>query len=226
MAGERIPSHIQIRFQAREDTPHLNCCSVNGPRGYGAISQWGVMRNQEGLTVNYYGPSTARVCLEDGTPVTLCQETTYPAGGKVDVRLELNQPKRFKLSFRIPAWSRDTQVTACGKRVPYASPGGYLVLEREWRSGDTVTLNLNMRLHYLPGDLDQFGRVSLYRGPILLALDDRFKTDVEARIDVSLLACSHRPAAWTPRNWRIRRADLPRRGSASTCRPSTGASSA
>ena len=38
MSGQKIPSHIAINFQARPDTPHLNCCSVNGPRGYGSIS--------------------------------------------------------------------------------------------------------------------------------------------------------------------------------------------
>jgi hypothetical protein len=192
MAGERIPSHIQIRFQAREDTPHLNCCSVNGPRGYGAISQWGVMRSENGLTVNYYGPLTARVRLEDGTQVTLVLETTYPVGDTIDVRLELDSPKRFQLSLRIPAWSRETRVTACNQRVPHVRPGGYVVLDRQWQSGDTVSLNLDMRLHYLPGDLDQFGRVSLYRGPILLALDSRFTTDVDAEIDVAMLSQARR----------------------------------
>ncbi|MFV1967978.1 MAG: beta-L-arabinofuranosidase domain-containing protein [Pirellulaceae bacterium] len=190
MAGERIPSHIHIRFQAREDTPHLNCCSVNGPRGYGSISQWGVMRSQQGLTLNYYGPMTARVSLTDGTPVTISEETTYPLGATVNVKVDVDQPKRFKLALRIPAWSADTKVSACGKALPGALPGEYLVLDRLWEAGDVVILQFDMSVRYVPGDLDQFGKVSLYRGPILLALDNRFKTDAQERIDLSKLSQS------------------------------------
>jgi hypothetical protein len=188
MAGERIPSHIHIRFQAREDTPHLNCCSVNGPRGYGSISQWGIVRHEDGLAINYYGPLKAEVTLADGTPVTIVQETGYPLKGDVVVRVNINQPRRFKLALRIPAWSAKTQVTVGETRYASPQPGNYLVIERQWQANDTIALQFDMRLRYEPGDLDQFGKVSLYRGPVLLALDDRFTTDVEEQVDLSKLA--------------------------------------
>jgi hypothetical protein len=48
-------------------------------------------------------------------------------------------------------------------------------------------MKLDMRVRYEPGDLNQFGKVSLYRGPILLARDDRFRTDAELKVDISRL---------------------------------------
>ncbi|MHC4176092.1 MAG: LamG-like jellyroll fold domain-containing protein, partial [Planctomycetota bacterium] len=188
MAGQRIPSHVHIRFQAREDTPHLNCCSVNGPRGYGSISQWGVMRSDRGLVLNYYGPMTAEVSLADGTPVTLSQETDYPLDGAIKLKIDVPQPKQFTLGLRIPTWSAETEVSFPGNVVRDVRPGSYLALGREWKAGDQITLKLDMRVRYEPGDLEQFGKVSLYRGPILLARDDRFKTDAELRVDVSRLS--------------------------------------
>jgi DUF1680 family protein len=188
MAGERIPSHIHIRFQAREDTPHLNCCSVNGPRGYGSISRWGIMRREDGLAINYYGPLKAEVTLADGTPVTIVQETDYPVQGNVVVRINVNQPKRFKLALRIPAWSAKTQVAVNATHYANPQPGNYLMIDRQWQAEDTVALRFDMRVRYVPGDLEQYGKASLYRGPILLALDDRFPTAAEQQVDLSKLA--------------------------------------
>ena len=188
MVGQRIPSHIHIRFQAREDTPHLNCCSVNGPRGYGSISRWGVMRNDNGLALNYFGPMTAEVSLGDGTPVTISQETDYPFDGAIKVKIDVSQPKRFTFGLRIPSWSTKTEVSVSGDAVDDVRPGCYLALARVWKAGDQITLKLDMSVRYESGDLNQFGKVSLYRGPILLARDDRFKTDAELEVDVSRLS--------------------------------------
>lgn len=187
MAGQRIPSHIHIRFQAREDTPHLNCCSVNGPRGYGSISRWGVMRSDKGLVLNFYGPMTAEVSLADGTPVTISQKTDYPLDGTINVKIDVPRPKEFTLALRIPGWSTTTEVSLCGNVVRDMRPGTYLALDREWKAGDQIAMKLDMNVRYEPGDLNQFGKVSLYRGPILLAWDDRFKTDAELKVDITRL---------------------------------------
>ncbi len=188
MAGQRIPSHIDIRFQAREGTPHLNCCSVNGPRGYGSISRWGIMRSDKGLVLNYYGPMTAKVSLADGTPVMIIQETAYPFDGAIRIKIDVPRPKEFTLTLRIPSWSTETDVSLFGNAVGDVLPGTYLTLDRQWKAGDQVTMKLDMGVRYVPGDLDQVGKVSLYRGPILLARDDRFKTDAELKVDITKLS--------------------------------------
>jgi len=182
MNGRRVPSHVAIQFQARDDTPHLNCCSVNGPRGYGMLSEWGVMRSGDGLAVNYYGPMEADASLADGTPVVIRQQTDYPLGDTVTLTLDTPQPKPFTLRLRIPGWSPRTEVSVGGQPVADATPpapGRYLELTRPWQASLPVTLRFDMGLRYEPGDLDQAGRASLYRGPILLALDDRFVTPAQ-----------------------------------------------
>ena len=52
MDGVREASHHTIVFQARAGTPELNCCSVNGPRGLGMLSEWAVIQTDEGLAVS------------------------------------------------------------------------------------------------------------------------------------------------------------------------------
>jgi DUF1680 family protein len=50
-------------------------------------------------------------------------------------------------------------------------PGSYLVLRRRWASGDIVELQFDMPLRYEPGGGEMAGRMSVYRGPLLLAYD-------------------------------------------------------
>ena len=193
MAGSRHPSHHEIAFQARPDAPHLNCCSVNGPRGHGCISRWGVMRNDKGLVLNYYGPMTATAHLADGTAVIIRQETDYPVGGRIEIFVEPAAAQRFALALRIPAWSGSTSVHLNGKAVRNVAPGTYLSLKRKWKKEDKITLQLDMGLRYDAGDREQIGKASLYRGPILLAWDNRFqKRDRSLLVDVSKLDQSER----------------------------------
>jgi len=79
-------------------------------------------------------------------------------------------------------------VSVSGNVVQDVQPGSYLALDREWKAGDRITMKLEMRVRHEPGDLDQFGKVSLYRGPILLASDDRFRNDAELKVDISKLS--------------------------------------
>lgn len=205
MNGVREASHHTIVFQARAGTPDLNCCSVNAPRGLGMLSEWAVMRASDGLAVNYYGPSIARVSLADGTPVTLRQDTRYPLEPVVKLQVQLKEPQEFALRLRIPNWSHKTTVRYLPARsqaggqsrsntedsettaprlaeangsagAPQSGgesvePGSYYILKRRWANGDTVELTLDMSLRYESGGGEMTGRMSVYRGPLLLAYD-------------------------------------------------------
>ena len=174
MTGGRQPSHVQIRFQARDDTPHLNCCSVNGPRGYGSISEWGVMQDGQGLAINYYGPMTVECQTGEGLPIAIHQQTTYPVDGTIHLEIEPEEAAEFTIALRIPRWSTDTQLAVNGRAVDGVAPGQYSRLRRTWQRGDRIELQLDLSVRYEAGDLEQFGKASFYRGPILLARDDRF----------------------------------------------------
>lgn len=188
MAGQRAPSHVQINFQARPDTPHLNCCSVNGPRGYGSISDWGLLRSDRRLVVNYYGPLTATLKLDDGTPLTLRQQTDYPCGGTIVLQLAPEQARPFTLALRIPAWCARPQAAVNGQPVADVQPGRYLELDRTWQAGDQVTLTFDLPVRAEAGDLDQFGHAALYRGPLLLTWDSRFHSGTPPTIAVPRLS--------------------------------------
>jgi DUF1680 family protein len=185
LLGERRPSTFDIGWQAREGTPQLSCCAANGPRGLGIISEWAVMIANDGIALNYYGPYVFSVKLiASGKNVQLEQITDYPLKGKVALTIRPESAESFVLRLRIPEWSKKTDVKINGK--PYTGPikqGTYLLLNRVWRPGDMVEIQLDMSLRFWIGDVppensegegSASGKVSVYYGPFLLAYDPRF----------------------------------------------------
>jgi len=89
----------------------------------------------------------------------------------VEIILELEKAARFPLSLRIPAWSKRTLLEVNGKKLEVRS-GEYMALEREWKNGDRIRLELDMRGRIIqaPGSVND---LALMRGPVVLALDKR-----------------------------------------------------
>jgi hypothetical protein len=58
-----------------------------------------------------------------------------------------------------------------GATVPDAVTGKYLVLDRVWAKRDRLELNFILPLRFVAGANESAGKVSLYRGPVLLTFD-------------------------------------------------------
>ncbi len=169
MDGVRIPSTEDIAFQIRPGSENLNCCSVNAARGFGLLADWGLMRQDGGLVLNYYGPSTLKAEV-GGVPVTLRQETRYPQEGHIVLHVEPREAAKFPLKLRVPHWSSSTTIRVNGRKVP-AEAGTYARLDRTWKAGDRITIDLDMSPRFWLGQRERRGETSVYRGPILMALE-------------------------------------------------------
>lgn len=167
MDGERKASAHQIVFQARAGSPELNCCSVNGPRTLGMLSEWAVMRDVRGWVVNWLGP--LRFTTGDGKTAITC-ETAYPIEGRIVWQVTSAEPVRVR--FRVPAWAEGARARLGSSALPVRA-GSYLDLERIWAPGDRLELELPMAVRALTGRREQTGKVSLSRGPVLLAYDQQ-----------------------------------------------------
>jgi len=188
MDGAREASAHTIVFQARAGTPELNCCSVNGPRSLGLLSEWAVMLAKDGLVVNYYGPGVFAGKLANGTPFRLRCDGDYPLQSKVQLTVERAWPSPCKLYLRIPQWSAHTAVQRRGVPVGNVEAGSYLALAG-LRRGDSVAVEFDMQPRFVPGDKEAAGKVSVYCGPLLLAYDQRFNHFDGA--DLPLLDLNH-----------------------------------
>jgi DUF1680 family protein len=165
LAGERMPSPMQI------PQCQSSCCVANGPRGLLTTPGWSVMASENGPVINLYAPGTWDLYTPGSTEVRMIQETNYPVGDQVDITIRQKKPERYTLSLRIPAWSKENKIRINGESITYP-PGGYARITREWRDGDRISLELDLRgrLVAAPGNVND---QAVMRGPIVLALDNR-----------------------------------------------------
>ena len=168
--GYRLPALYDLAWQARDRYPQLSCCAANGPRGIGCLAEWAVMRSSDSIYINHYGPLTAQMSAPSCAKMTLIQRTNYPTNGAVNITVELSQTSTFSIRLRIPAWSRETTVEVNGVCVSCKS-GTYCEIHREWTSGDSIALNLDMSSRINAGARNAQGLSVIYYGPLLLALD-------------------------------------------------------
>lgn len=172
MDGAREASAHTIVFQSRHGTPELNCCSVNGPRGWGMLSEWAVMRSTDGLILNWLAPAEFSLPSNE----LLRVEGDYPVNGRVVIQYLTENERESTLQVRIPGWSLKTKVRLNGAAFPDPQPGHYFTLRRAWKKSDRLELDLDLSVRAVPGAKEAAHHVSVYRGPLLLAADQRFNS--------------------------------------------------
>jgi hypothetical protein len=109
---------------------------------------------------------------QGGQPVALRQETRYPESDTSRLTLKLVTPARFALRFRVPAWSVGMRLAVNGTPVDANSTAGWASLERDWQSGDRVTISIPMALRSVPVDRQHPDRAAIMYGPVVLAQDE------------------------------------------------------
>jgi hypothetical protein len=77
------------------------------------------------------------------------------------------------MRVRIPEWSGRSSVTVNGEAVPDVKTGEYARIERAWRAGDELRLELDVgaRVVRALGLGDRY--VAVMRGPVVMARDSR-----------------------------------------------------
>jgi DUF1680 family protein len=125
-----------------------------------------------GVYVNLYLPSELR-WRNGAAEVRLRQTTRYPEEPRISIEIEVEPPTTFALRLRIPLWARNASISLNGKRLEVASaPGDWATVEREWKSGDSLVLELPMALRTLPVDAQHPHRAAILYGPVVLAQDE------------------------------------------------------
>jgi DUF1680 family protein len=75
-----------------------------------------------------------------------------------------------------------------GKPVAGAVAGQYLALQRKWSSGDVINVKLGMTPQVIeasPRVVEDYGRVTVQRGPLVYCLEQLDQPDGVALVDVS-----------------------------------------
>ncbi|MFX4084786.1 beta-L-arabinofuranosidase domain-containing protein [Sphingobium yanoikuyae] len=121
------------------------------------------------LIANLYIPSEADWAAR-GAKLRI--ETGYPFDGHIALSIpKLARAGRFTLALRIPGWCQGARIAVNGTPLPAPRiADGYALIDRKWKAGDRVTLDLPMALR-VEATPDDARTIALLHGPVVLAAD-------------------------------------------------------
>ena len=167
---------FELRW-SRTREPYIGCfcCPPNIVRTIAMASRWAYARSEEGLWAILYGSNRLDTELPDGSKLGVTQETDYPWDGRIALTLDVPAPSAFAIRLRIPGWAENATVAVNGQRVfSDPEPGGFVCLDRTWRTGDRVDLDLPMRpvlMEAHPLVEEDRNQVAVKRGPVVYCLE-------------------------------------------------------
>jgi len=126
-------------------------------------------KGSEEFWVGLYAPSIARW---DSAGVEVETSSDFPIGTSASVKIRTKTPKKFMLALRRPYWAGDGFSVKVNGQALKETPAAdsYVKIDRVWREGDTVELNLPKQLREEPVP-DNPSRMALMWGPLVLAGD-------------------------------------------------------
>jgi DUF1680 family protein len=145
------------------------CCTGSGVEEYSKLNDSIYWRDRDGVYVNLF------IASELDWPergLKLRQETKYPESPNTMLTVTAAGPAAMTLRVRVPGWLQSAPVVKLNGRALEASaaPGGYLALNRVWKAGDKLEMELPMRLRVESMPDDPRMQAFLY-GPLVLAGD-------------------------------------------------------
>lgn len=129
--------------------------------------------------------------------VALRLEASVPPTS-IALHVESDQPKSFALKIRCPGWGSGPAIARVGTQiVGMGEPGTFLTVERTWRPGEELRLEIpaTIRVEPMP---DNPQRVALLYGPLVLAGVWPSPSGPDAKTPV-LLPSESDPNAWLTR---------------------------
>jgi DUF1680 family protein len=147
------------------------CCQHNVSHGwpYYAEELW-LATPDRGLCASLYAASDVTAKVGDGASVKISEATDYPFEETVTLRISSERPVTFPLYLRIPRWCSAASVKINGHGVSLkAKPLTYVVLNRAWKDGDSVSLQLPMQVSVRKWEKNN-NAVSVDYGPLTFSL--------------------------------------------------------
>jgi DUF1680 family protein len=166
------------------------CCPSNVARFIPSVPGYTYAHKDGDVYVNLFISGTGEIETA-GNKITLTQQTRYPWQGSVKIGVEPEKSETFAVYVRIPGWAQNQPVPSDlykflsrsrekatlkinGKRISPEIENGFARIERKWRKGDTIELELPMPVRRIVAHekiADDQGKAALQRGPIVYCLE-------------------------------------------------------
>ena len=189
----RISSDFPYKLRwpkKRTDYISCFCCPPNTLRTLCETQDYVYAIGDNTIFVNLYGDSKLNTSINNIGAIELQQATDYPWDGHITITInKLKGKKQFALKLRVPGWAGGMTAAVEGTQISAStkSADGYLVIDREWRKGDVIDIEIPMTTRIIEANPlveECRGQVAIQRGPVVYCLES---TDIPG-IDIDDIA--------------------------------------
>jgi len=171
---------------ARSGWFECSCCPTNMVRFLPSLPGYMYAQKGNDIYVNLFIAGNADIKLNNNN-IKITQENNYPWNGLLKFNIEPESPANFNLLVRIPGWSRAEAIPSDlysfenlkapkvvikvnGQPVNYKIQNGYAVINKQWKKGDRLQMDLPMNVKKVIANQAVKGddnKIALQRGPIM-----------------------------------------------------------
>src|SRR5262249_23229589 len=116
-----------------------------------------------------YIPGKYEVPLKSGKKIALEITGNYPLSTEVKIAWKAPSSDSLNLKLHNPSSCKSMRVIS--KNLTFTPTTGYMEVQQTLIHNDSVTIQFEMPLRIINGAREMTNRVSIYRGPVLLAYD-------------------------------------------------------
>jgi uncharacterized protein len=178
------------QLAGRPEWHWVACCPPNVMRLFSSLAHYLITSDSTGIQIHQYAPADIDLVFGEGRRAALLMETDYPWQGRIQLRINESDSLPWQLRLRMPGWSEDATVSVNEETIEaYEVKQGYLILDRNWRAGDVVRLELAMPPVLIQPNprVDAIrGCLAIQRGPLVYCLEAHDQATEASLLDVAI----------------------------------------
>jgi DUF1680 family protein len=157
------------------------CCTTNMHQAWPKFVQNLFYATPDGgVAALLYAPSIVEIKVANGVDLRIKETTGFPFRETINFEFELSETSKFPFHLRIPSWTNNASALINGKPIVMNIKNNIAILEREWKNGDKISLNLPMEIK--TSKWHEFS-TAVERGPLVYSLKIRSKSIKKNRND-------------------------------------------
>lgn len=159
------PGHYRVYSQPQTS---FWCCVGSGLENHAKYGEMIYAHSDNDLYINLFIPSTLKWAEKK---ILIRQENNFPETPSTKLIVDLAGKGNFNLKLRSPQWTSPSEVNISingKKQNVQPDVNGYFTLNKKWKKGDVIEMNLPMHLsaEQLPDKSDYY---AFKYGPVILA---------------------------------------------------------
>lgn len=144
------------------------CCTGTFIQAVAEYANIIAYRSRDTVYLSQYIPASISVALENQT-IGLEIKTQYPENDQITISISTDNPVMCTLKLRVPKWAKEYSLLYNGSAAGTQKDDyGWMTVSRTFQNGDTLSLELERPLYFIPVDDVHPEIVALCRGPVVL----------------------------------------------------------